>query len=162
MNLVEHWIDRSASCWARSARSGVKCPRSTPSLSESWVSMVDESANSTNRALSAGRNRPNPSAIVLVADAAEARIWLQKSKSFDTGPVAISAYTSRFSSSAICHASSSWYRLTPAMHGQASISVPNRERRTANREPRTTNDERRTTNDERERRTQNGERRTSC
>lgn len=80
MNLVEHWIDRSASCWARKTRSGEKCPRSTPSLRESFVSIVDATENSTKRALSAGRNRPKPSAMFLVDDEADARIWSRNSK----------------------------------------------------------------------------------
>ena len=145
MNLVEHWIDRSASCWARRTR-------------ESFVSIVDETENSTKRALSAGRNRPKPSAMFLVDDAADARIWLRNSRSCDAVPVSVSVYTSRLSSSAICHASRSSYRLTPAMLDRLSNDVPEAECRTRNAK----RHERRTSNHEcGERRTPNHERRTT-
>jgi len=117
--------------------------------------MVDASEISTKRALSPGWNRPNPSAMFLVDEAAESRIWSQNLKSFEAGPVSVSAYTSRFSSSAICHASRSSYRLTPDMKGTVSNRMPverqttNLERRTSNNEPRTQNDEPRTSNVER-------------
>src|SRR4051794_1207296 len=101
MYFVEHWIDRVA----RSRGSGVKCPRSMPSLRESCVSMEDETEISTKRALSPGLNRPKPSAMFFVDGAADALIWLRNSKSFDAEPLAVSAYTSRFNVSASCHAS---------------------------------------------------------
>jgi hypothetical protein len=58
--------------------------------------------------------------------------------------VAVNAYTSSFSSSAICHASRSSYRLTPGtpVSFQTACRPSNAERRTrtTNNEPRTSND----------------------
>ena len=112
MSFVETRSDRSTKRRAGATRSGVKYPRSTPSFSESFVSIVDDVENSMNRAKSAGRKRPNPSAMFFVIDAAESRIWSRNLKSFEAGPVSVNAYTSRFNSSAICQASRSSNRLT--------------------------------------------------
>src|SRR5262249_52813038 len=62
-------------------------------------------------------------------------------KSLAAAPSLISAYTSRFNSSASCHTSKPWYRLTPAMRRGASRAVPDLAtlHRTSNPEPRTPN-----------------------
>src|SRR5437867_2842937 len=154
MSLVEHLIERSTSARAPATRAGVKYPRSMPSLRESLVSMADATAISMKFANGAGRNLPNPSEMFLVLEAAELRIWSRKSKSLAAGPDSVSAYTSRLSSSAICHASNSSNRLA-IMPDTHSFSMPsgalNHEPRTMNLEQRTPNqnDERRTTNHER-------------
>ena len=140
--MIEHLMDRSASCWALATRSGVKYPRSTPSFNESFVSISEATANSIYLAKSAGRNRPNQSEMFFVADAAELRIWSRNSKSFAAGPVPISAYTSTFSASASCQTSSSSYRRATAMMPASSHSVPERRFRTSNLERRTSNVER--------------------
>jgi len=139
MNRLEHWMHRSAESWAFATRAGRKYPRSRPSFSESCVSIVDAIENSMKRANSPGWNRPNPSAMFFVLEAAESRIWSRNLKSLDAAPSLTSAYTSRFSSSASCHTSKSWYRLTPAMGCGVARAVPDLSslHRTSNPEPRT-------------------------
>jgi len=159
MSPVEHLMERSASVRAVTTRAGVKYPRSTPSLSESFVSIAEETANSMNWANGAGRNRPNPSEMFLELEAAESRIWSRYLKSFAAGPVSVSAYTSRLSSSASCHASSSSYRFAIIESLFSQLMPSNVAARTTNVEPRTTNDARRTSN--LERRTSNVEPRTT-
>jgi hypothetical protein len=137
---------RSARRWAVATRSGMKYPRSRPSLSESGVSMADATANSMKRANSPGWNRPNPSAMFFVLDAEESRIWSLNLKSRAAGPVLTSAYTSRFNSSASCHTSRSSYRLAPGMAPAPSRTVPGPLplHRTSNEERRTSAIHRRT------------------
>jgi hypothetical protein len=155
MKRTDRLMHRSASCWALATLSGAKYPRSTPSFSESFVSIVDETENSMKCAKSPGWNRPNPSAMFLVLDEAELRICEQNSASCAARPVAMSAYTSRFSSSASCQTSSSSYRRAPAMAAAPSSCVPRsltlhgifNVERAANRTT-NPNDERRTSNDE--------------
>jgi len=82
-----------------------------PSVIRSWTSMVEETENSMKRAKSAGRNLPNPSAMLRAADDTASRIWSRNLKSADADPAVVSVCTSRRNWSASCHASSSSYRL---------------------------------------------------
>jgi hypothetical protein len=84
---------------------------------------VEEIENSMNLAKSEERNLPKPSAMLRAADETASRSWLRNLMSAAAPPALVSVMTSRRSSSASCHASSSSYRLA-AMPTGCSRFVP--------------------------------------
>jgi hypothetical protein len=162
MNFVEHLMERSASRWASATRVGMKYPRSRPSLIESFVSMADASAISIKCAKSPGLNRPKPSAMFLVLDAAESRICARNEKSLAAGPVGQRIYfalqfVGELPRVEILVSSDSSHAAT-LFTQRATLHDVCTEPRTPNPEPRAMNPEPRTSNPNAERRTSNAER----